>query len=73
MIKYCGSFVFKFVGGDGISRTCYYCKRNKKSGMVCVYDNTSNDYDTIFVCPVCVLRGCRKSEEAWEKIFRNRK
>lgn len=74
MIKVCtNSYVLKFVGGDSTARLCHYCRKSKKSGMLCVYSNCFHDdvHDndrTVFVCPACAVRGCKESEDAWKKI-----
>jgi hypothetical protein len=71
VIKVCtNSYVFKFVGGETHQRrSCYYCRKRKKGGMICIYGNTeAATEDTIFVCPACAVRGCKESEDAWKKI-----
>lgn len=72
MIKVCtASYVFKFVGGDKTARLCHYCRKSKLGGMICVYGNTETSTDdTLFVCPGCAARGCRESEQAWNRLVK---
>lgn len=76
MMKHvCASFVFKFVGGeDVLKRTCHYCREDKWGGMVCVYsnDNDMSEDAGIFVCPSCLVQGCKESEEQWAAIRQRR-
>ncbi len=63
------SYVLKFVGGEGQDRRCHYCRDWKKSSVLCVYGNTmAEEDDAIFICPDCLLKGCKESEEQWAAI-----
>lgn len=74
MTKVCtNSYVFKFVGGEPKQkRLCHYCRKEKTGGMICVYGNApdSRDDDAIFVCPGCVVKGCKESERQWAALYK---
>lgn len=67
------SYVFKFVGGDATARLCYYCRKSKLCGMICVYGNAPDSSDDgIFVCPKCATKGCKASESQWRMLAKIR-
>jgi len=75
MIKFVSSFVFKFVGGDGVDRGCYYCHKITGEPHVAVYANCACETDEIclFICRSCIGKGLRESAEGWERLLSNAK
>lgn len=68
-----GSYVLKFVGGDGQVRKCAYCQKDQRFGVLCVYPNCSCDQkdSTNYVCRKCVNAQCIRVEKEWKRITKN--